>query len=328
MVCSFSMTCSFPDLDRCEILPKPVDDSMPFPENEPCSEDCYLHLVFPVSGNYIDSKSRDSSRPITDAGIWTEEEISLLEASVRIQGQIDRISCLAAVGLGKSCDKVYSRLLTKNLLPTPATTTATATTAATAAATATISEQSRPSSSSRQSRSMSVESSTTAQNKSQIQPVHVHKKRKTAYSSKSSKKESRTDYPADCNLSADNEKRSKFTPCDHQGPCGRGCPCVDDQVHCEKQCACPPVLPTLENDVDFRIVLDDGEDVLVNVVEHVELGLVNVINGLENVMLIYVGVVMLLRYLILLILLRNGMGRYLRGVVLIFLFNEGRQRGL
>src|SRR5271154_2491975 len=192
------MSCSFLDLDRCEILPKPVDDSMPFPENEPCSEDCYLLLVFPVSGNYVDSKLRDSSRPITDSGIWTDEEISLLEACIRIQGQIDRISCLAADGLGKSCDKVYSRLLTKNLLPTPATTTTTTTTAtaaataATAAATTTISEQSRPSSSSRQSRSMSIESSTTAQNKSQTQPVHVHKKRKTAYSSKSSKKESRT----------------------------------------------------------------------------------------------------------------------------------------
>jgi hypothetical protein len=60
----------------------------------------------------------------------------------------------------------------------------------------------------------------------------------------------------------------------------------------------------------------------------VELGLVNVINGLENAMLIYVGVVMLLRYLILLILPRNGMDRYLTEVVLIFLFNEGRQRGL
>lgn len=317
------------DLDRCEILPKPVDDSMPFPENEPCSEDCYLLLVFPISGNYVDSKLRDSSRPVSDSGIWTEEEISLLEACIRIQGQLDRISCLAAVGLGKSCDKVYSKLLTKNLLPIPAITTTTVTsTAPAAAAAATISEQSRPSSSSRQSRSMSIESSTTGQNKSQTQPVHVHKKRKMAYSSKSSKKESRTEYPADCNLSADNEKRSKFAPCDHQGPCGRGCPCVEDQVHCEKQCACPPVPPTLKNIVDFRIVLDDGEDVLVNVVEHVQLGLVNVINGLENVMLIYVGVVMLLRYLILLILPRNGMGRYLRQGVLIFLFNEGPQRGL
>ncbi len=198
---------------------------------------------------------------MSDPGVWTDEEISLLEACVRIQGKIGRISCLAAIGLGKPCDKVfplfspitkyqvYSKLSSKNLLPQPAitttttTTTTTSTTTVTTTLTATVSEQSRPSSSSRQSRSMSIESSTTAQNKSQTQHVHVHKKRKTAYSSKSSKAASRTEYPADCNLSADNEKRSKFSPCDHEGPCGRGCPCVNDQVHCEKACACPAVPP-------------------------------------------------------------------------------------
>jgi hypothetical protein len=113
--------------------------------------------------------------------------------------------------------------------------------------TTTISEQSRPSSSSRQSRSMSIESSTTAQAKSQTQTqahaVHVHKKRKTGYSSKSSKTQSKTDYPADCSNSADSDKRSKFTPCDHEGPCGPTCTCVIDQVHCEKACACPAVFP-------------------------------------------------------------------------------------
>ena len=165
--------------------------------------------------------------------------------------------------------------------------------------TATMSEQSRPSSSSRQSRSMSIESSTTAQNKSQAHHVHVHKRRKTTYSSKSSKAASRTEYPADCNLSADNEKRSKFTPCDHEGPCGRGCPCVDDQVHCEKACACPPVSPAKLPESHCRIVHDDGGDVLVNGAELVDHGLVNVINGLENVTLIYAGVVTLLRFLIL-----------------------------
>lgn len=34
------------DLDRCERLPpKVVDDSMPYPENEPCSEECFLRQV-------------------------------------------------------------------------------------------------------------------------------------------------------------------------------------------------------------------------------------------------------------------------------------------
>src|SRR5436305_4125875 len=85
-----------------------------------------------------------------DAGIWTDEEISLLEACVRIQGKIDRISCLASVGLAKPCNKVpplprpnstplsyqltppcflqvYSKLFLKNLLPTPPTSSTTTT---------------------------------------------------------------------------------------------------------------------------------------------------------------------------------------------------------
>jgi hypothetical protein len=33
------------DIDRCEVLPTPVDDSMPYPENEPCSEECFLLQV-------------------------------------------------------------------------------------------------------------------------------------------------------------------------------------------------------------------------------------------------------------------------------------------
>jgi hypothetical protein len=232
------------DLDRCEVLPSIVDDSTPYAENEPCSEDCYLNQIHP--NDSITNKMRDNPS-MTDLGPWTDEEMSLLETCVRIQGKSDRISCLAAIGLGKSCYKVplpttkliqvHATLLSKSLLPR-STRTTTTTTTVTTTVTTTISEQSRPSSSSRQSRSMSIESSTTAQHKSH---VHVHKKRKTGYSSKSSKNQSKGDYPADCNLSADNEKRAKFTPCDHEGPCGRGCPCVEGQVHCEKACACPAV---------------------------------------------------------------------------------------
>lgn len=48
-----------------------------------------------------------------------------------------------------------------------------------------------------------------------------------------------------------------------------------------------------------RIVLVDGGGVRVNGGHHVEPGPVNVINGHGNVMLIYVGVVMLLMFLIL-----------------------------
>ena len=37
------------DLDRCELIPEVVDDSTPYPENEPCSEDCYLTQVDPCN---------------------------------------------------------------------------------------------------------------------------------------------------------------------------------------------------------------------------------------------------------------------------------------
>jgi hypothetical protein len=37
---------AYVDIDRCEVLPETVDDSMPYPENEPCSEECFLHLVY------------------------------------------------------------------------------------------------------------------------------------------------------------------------------------------------------------------------------------------------------------------------------------------
>ncbi len=49
---------------------------------------------------------------------------------------------------------------------------------------------------------------------------------------------------------------------------------------------------------DYRTVHVDGGGVRVNGVQLVDCGLVNVINGLESVMLIYVGVVTLLRFLI------------------------------
>ena len=67
----------------------------------------------------------------------------------------------------------------------------------------------------------------------------------------------------------------------------------------KKPCACPPVSSLKLSGSDCRIVHDDGGDVRVNGVPLVDRGLVNVINGLENVMLIYVGVVTLLRFLIL-----------------------------
>ena len=49
---------------------------------------------------------------------------------------------------------------------------------------------------------------------------------------------------------------------------------------------------------DCRIVHVDGGVVRVNEVQLADSGLVNVINGLESVMLIYVGVVTLMRFLI------------------------------
>src|SRR5271170_6208999 len=159
--------------------------------------------------------------------------------------------------------KVHAKIAAKKLLPPPTTTTTTTTTTVTTTVTTTISEQSRPSSSSRHSRSMSVESSTTKTQTQAQQPVHAHKKRKTAYGSKSSKKESRMEYPADCALSADNEKRSKFTPCDHEGPCGVGCPCVEDQVHCEKACACPLVRPHATQSVDLSGLSSEMERMFV-----------------------------------------------------------------
>jgi len=52
----------------------------------------------------------ENSRAVNDVGVWNEEELSLLEACVRIQGQSGRVSCLAAVGLGKSCTQVVQLL--------------------------------------------------------------------------------------------------------------------------------------------------------------------------------------------------------------------------
>jgi hypothetical protein len=140
---------------------------------------------------------------------------------VRIQGRVPRISCLVALGLRHPCDQILSLLHSKNLFPLPSTVSAP--------------ELSRPSSSSRHSRSGSVDSSTT------LQKPAPPKKRKVNPMSKTAKKDTKTDYPADCALSAENEKRSKFAACDHTGPCTRGCPCVEGQVHCEKSCACAPV---------------------------------------------------------------------------------------
>jgi len=129
-----------------------------------------------------------------------------------------------------------------------------------------VSELERPPSSSRQSRSISTETETKTMQTTQAQQgttaatattaaaaatsttshvQHAHKKRKTAFSNKSSKSQSKMDYPSDCNLSADNEKRGRFLPCDHAGPCGPSCSCVDEQVHCEKACGCPLVSPAL-----------------------------------------------------------------------------------
>lgn len=140
------------------------------------------------------------------------------------------------------------------------------------------------------------------------------------------------EYPADCALSADNEKRSKFTPCDHEGPCGAGCPCVEDQVHCEKACACPIVHPPPLNSeysvLTFRTVPEGGEDVRVNAAKPAGRGPVNVINGHGNAMWIYVGVVMRQRFWIRLILPRSGTERFSRADVPIYLFSAERQRGL
>jgi len=93
------------DLDRCEIIPEVVDDSTPWPENEPCGEDCYFTQVVLLTLTLL-TKMRDGDPTTDEAGVWTEEEIALLEACVRIQGKSDRTSCLAAVGLGKPCTKV------------------------------------------------------------------------------------------------------------------------------------------------------------------------------------------------------------------------------
>jgi hypothetical protein len=79
---------------------------------------------------------------------------------------------------------------------------------------------------------------------------------------------------------------------------------------------------------DDRIVHDDGGDVLVNVVEPAERGRVNVINGLENVMLISADHAMRRRSWTPLILPRNVMGRYMKGDVPMFVFNVVYRRGL
>jgi hypothetical protein len=49
---------------------------------------------------------RESSKPVIDPGSWTDDETALLEAAVRIQGKVERIPCLASIGLGKPCDEV------------------------------------------------------------------------------------------------------------------------------------------------------------------------------------------------------------------------------
>jgi hypothetical protein len=79
---------------------------------------------------------------------------------------------------------------------------------------------------------------------------------------------------------------------------------------------------------DDRIAHDDGGDVLVNVVEPVELGRVNVINGLENVMLIFADHVMRRKSWIPLILPRNVMGRCMKEDVPMFVSNVVFRRGL
>jgi hypothetical protein len=143
-----------------------------------------------------------------------------------------------------------------------------------------------------------------------------HKKRNT-----SSKRELRTPYPLNCNLSANHEKRPKFNPCDHEGRCGHDCPCVASRVHCEKQCGCPLVPTSLSQLTESRTVLGDGGVVLVNLGNIVGLGGVNVMNGRENVILIFATHVMQLKFSILLILRRPKMRRFVRVVVGMLLFS-------
>lgn len=73
----------------------------------------------------------------------------------------------------------------------------------------------------------------------------------------------------------------------------------------------------------YRIVLDDGGDAHVNEADPVEHGPVNVISGLENVMLTFVYHVMRRRFLIRRILPRSEMGRFSKVDVRMFVFSVG-----
>jgi len=58
------------------------------------------------------NRKPEKGRAVNDSGVWTEVELSLLEACVRIQGPSHRVCCLAALGLGKPCNQVDQPILT------------------------------------------------------------------------------------------------------------------------------------------------------------------------------------------------------------------------
>jgi hypothetical protein len=69
LTCSICTThdCCFHELDRCEIFPQVIDDSTPFVENEPCSEECYLRQVLPIVSMCIDNSLVWNIHPSTPA---------------------------------------------------------------------------------------------------------------------------------------------------------------------------------------------------------------------------------------------------------------------
>ena len=70
---------------------------------------------------------------------------------------------------------------------------------------------------------------------------HSRKKHKKTFPIASNRPRFRMGYPLNCDFSAEPHKRSKFTPCKHEGPCSLKCCCVNGRIHCEKTCGCHPV---------------------------------------------------------------------------------------